>query len=337
MGQKINPTIFRLNKTKNWKSRYIEKKITETKIFNFKNNDIRDFIIRFFDLHKIYIHDLKLSYYNNTLSIYISHFSSFDTISLINTNNKTQKIKLVTKKIHKTKFLKYNKIKKSIKNFIIYNKLNNFKPNKKSHLNRIRFLSYYKQYLLTQNYKQINNIYNNSFINDFFLILTRFTNNKINISLTLYKLNNDIKYKIKQKEIKILKKSLVKLRKYENNDFFKKGLNILFLCMTKKNSAMLLTNFIANQLKILKRHNFFLRFLKTALTSFYNTRTFSKLEGIKIKVKGRFNKAPRARHKIIEIGNSVSTLSLKSKIDYYETTAFSPNGTFGVKVWICEK
>jgi ribosomal protein S3 len=98
----------------------------------------------------------------------------------------------------------------------------------------------------------------------------------------------------------------------------------------------LLSHFIATQLKKLKRHNFFLRFIKNTLLLF-NTMTFSKLEGIKIKIKGRFNKAPRARHKIIAIGNDVPVLTLKAKIDYAETTSFTSNGTFGVKVWICEK
>lgn len=339
MGQKINPIIFRLNDTHNWKSKYLEKKITETKTFSFKDIEIRNFIIRFFNYNGLSVHELKLSYCNNTLHIFISYLPTLKTISLINNNNKTQKIKLTTKKVTSKKYFKYSKIKKNIKNFIKYKKLNNLlmqSDGQKLTLRRIRFLKYYKNYLLTKQYKQINTIQQNSFLTNFFISLSQFTNNKINISLVLNKLNNGINYKINQKEVKTLKKNLVKLRKYENNEFFKTGLNILFFCITQKNSAMLLANFIANVLKILKRHNFFLRFIKNTLT-LLNTKSFSKLKGIKIKIKGRFNKAPRARHKIIEIGNSVPTLTLKSKIDYFETTSFSANSTFGVKVWISEK
>ena len=72
------------------------------------------------------------------------------------------------------------------------------------------------------------------------------------------------------------------------------------------------------------------------MTLFFN-KTFSKCKGIKIKVKGRFNGAPRAKDKLINIKNGVPTLTINSKIDYAETTSFSPNGTFGVKVWIDEK
>jgi small subunit ribosomal protein S3 len=58
---------------------------------------------------------------------------------------------------------------------------------------------------------------------------------------------------------------------------------------------------------------------------------------MKIKIKGRFNGAPRAKHKIIIIGKGVPNLTIDAKIDYSEETAYTINGTFGVKVWIYEK
>ena len=59
------------------------------------------------------------------------------------------------------------------------------------------------------------------------------------------------------------------------------------------------------------------------------------VNGVKIVIKGRFNGAPRARSKIIQVGN-IPLQSFKAKIDYSQTTSYTPNGTFGVKVWICE-
>jgi ribosomal protein S3 len=203
-------------------------------------------------------------------------------------------------------------------------------------LRRIRFLKYYKNYLLTQKHKDASNIKTNSFLNKFFESLSQFTGNKTNVSLTVNKLNSNMKQNITKKKLKTLKKNLVKLRRYEQNDFFKEGVNIMFLSTTRKDSAKILSQYLAAQLRKLKRHNFFLRFIKNTLVLF-NNKTFSNLEGMKIKIKGRFNRAPRARHKIIEIGNGVPALTIRSKIDYAETTAFTPNGTFGVKVWICEK
>lgn len=57
----------------------------------------------------------------------------------------------------------------------------------------------------------------------------------------------------------------------------------------------------------------------------------SCLTGVKIVVKGRFNRAPRARTKIIHYGK-FSLQSFNSKIDYHQSTAYTVNGTFGVKV-----
>jgi ribosomal protein S3 len=58
------------------------------------------------------------------------------------------------------------------------------------------------------------------------------------------------------------------------------------------------------------------------------------IKGIKIKIKGRINRRPRAKYRIITIGN-IPFMTLKSDIDYSETTAYTSNGTLGVKVWIC--
>ena len=62
----------------------------------------------------------------------------------------------------------------------------------------------------------------------------------------------------------------------------------------------------------------------------------SRLTGIKIVIKGRFNRAPRAKTNIICFGK-FSLQSFNSKIDYYQSTAYTVNGTFGVKVWLCEE
>jgi small subunit ribosomal protein S3 len=61
----------------------------------------------------------------------------------------------------------------------------------------------------------------------------------------------------------------------------------------------------------------------------------SCLIGIKIVIRGRFNKAPRARSNNIYFGK-FSLQTFNSKVDYYKSTAYTVNGTFGIKVWICE-
>jgi ribosomal protein S3 len=351
MGQKINPIIFRLSNTNNWPSKYIEKKSSDSALYNFKDIEIRNFIIRFFNYSGLIVQNLKLSHFNNSLYIFVSYFTTLKTASLINNDLKSQKIRFITKKnntinknIKKYDSARYNKIK----NYIKYKELDHikqyatknsqiFKKEKQTlKLRRIKFLKYYKEYLLTRKHKNIYNIKSNFFLYKFFESLSTFTNKQFDIYLTTKPLSNVIKQEFTKKNIKTLKKDLVKLRRYDQNEFFKEGLNILFLCSTQKNSAKLLSYFIAFQLKKFKRHNFFLRFIKNVLVLF-NNKVFSKLEGIKIKIKGRFNKAPRARSKILTIGNDIPTLTVKSIINYAETTSFTANGTFGVKVWICEK
>ena len=168
--------------------------------------------------------------------------------------------------------------------------------------------------------------------------LRLFINKKINIFLTFKQLNKNSKQVFNSENIEILKKKIVVLKKYEQNSFFKEGLNTLFTCTTQQNSADLIAEFIAFQLKKLKRHNFFLRFVKTALLIFItNKKSTSLIKGIKIKIKGRLNGVPRAKHKIINIGKGVPNLTINSKINYAESTSYTANGTLGIKIWTYEK
>ena len=133
-----------------------------------------------------------------------------------------------------------------------------------------------------------------------------------------------------------LKENIAKLRKFQQNEFFKKGFNILNNFAINAHSSLFLAEFIADYLKKLKRPNFFLRFLKIALKTLLDKK-FSKFERIQIKIKGRFNGAPRSSHKFINVGRNIPVLTLNSKIDYGESTAYTSNGTFGIKVWTYSK
>jgi len=85
----------------------------------------------------------------------------------------------------------------------------------------------------------------------------------------------------------------------------------------------------------MKRHNSFLTFLKRALFIFSKLKN-SNISGIKILITGRFNGVPRAKGRIIQTG-CLPLQSLDSKINYHNTEAQTPYGTFGIKVWISEK
>lgn len=168
--------------------------------------------------------------------------------------------------------------------------------------------------------------------------LIKYTKEKIDISVTLQSLNRHKQLSYNQlKGLKILFKQL---KKFVKNSFFKEAMNILFINILKRKSAKLLAEFISDQFRlnqlrtdqrtIPRKDNYFLGFIKQTILLFIRCET-SCLTGVKIAIKGRFNRAPRARITKIHFGK-FSLQSFRSKIDYYQSTAYTINGTFGVKV-----
>ena len=84
-----------------------------------------------------------------------------------------------------------------------------------------------------------------------------------------------------------------------------------------------------------KKHNYLLFLLKMVINTLIPL-NFSIIKGVKIVITGRFNGAPRAKKKVLTIG-VVPLQSFASTISYNNTTSFTQNGTFGIKIWICEK
>ena len=168
--------------------------------------------------------------------------------------------------------------------------------------------------------------------------LAKYTKNKINISITLQNLNNT--KQLSQNQIRDFKITFRQLRKFIKNSFFKEAINILFVSAVKRKSAKLLAEFISDQFRlnqlrsdqiaISRKDNYFLGFLKQSIKLLI-TSEISNLAGIKIVIKGRFNRAPRARSVILQFGK-FSLQSFNSKIDYFQSTAYTINGTFGIKV-----
>lgn len=355
MGQKTNPNILRISNTNNWKSKYIEKKTNELYLYTTQDLEIKKFIYKFFQDNGLIVNNCKINYSHHTLNILICYKLSIDTKHLIQHINKTQNIKL-KKKTQLTSELKiqkknYSNILKHVKNYYNYENINYIKilsdqtknrvvlsNNRKKIVKRIKKLQNYKHYLTLKSQRVVSNIaYKNFLISKLFKSISIFLRKKVHINLILKPLNKNTKFFVDKKQQHLLKKKLVQLRKYQRNEFFKEGVNLAFSCINNKNSANLISTFIATNLKKMKRHNFFLKFIKNILTIFVVKSFSSTIKGIKIKIKGRINGIPRAKHKIIKIGTVMPVLQIDSNIDYSESTSYTPNGTLGVKVWICEK
>jgi hypothetical protein len=105
MGQKINPTIFRLGVNKTWKTEFFEKKNHELPLYVFNNsflligihnnqflvyfffvyyeirrNKIRNYIERVLETYGIILHDYKQHYNGSTLNLYVSYFITPDFV-----------------------------------------------------------------------------------------------------------------------------------------------------------------------------------------------------------------------------------------------------------------
>ena len=176
-------------------------------------------------------------------------------------------------------------------------------------------------------------------INKFLVtVLSNYCNKKINLIVKLKDLNksfedNIIKFKINRLEYK---KTLKKLKSLKNYPNFINLIKISFLIITNKKSSKLLADTISYLITTQKRrHSNILTFFKKVFSILIKSK-LSVISGIKIKVSGRINGFPRAKSRLLSLG-TLPLQSLKNYVDYSEAKAYTPNGTFGVKVWICQK
>ena len=182
--------------------------------------------------------------------------------------------------------------------------------------------------------------FNNSIkfiINKYILNVLNFYLKNLKIEIKVQNLNKKFKNEFlnKKSDVRNYKKTIKELKKYikreKNNKNFIKS---VIISAYEKNSAKLLAKSIANIIeKVKKKQFFFLFLLKMVIKNNLKTK-YSNVKGVKIVVTGRFNKRPRSKKFIIQIGN-ISLHSVKSKINYHCDTAFTPYGTFGIKAWTC--
>lgn len=110
----------------------------------------------------------------------------------------------------------------------------------------------------------------------------------------------------------------------------------MFISVYEKNSSKLLADIISIYVnKHKKKHYYLMSILKNYFGIIIFSK-FSKIKGLKIKISGRINGAPRAKTKTLQIG-SIPLQSFNSLIDYHNSVSYTANGSFGVKVWVCHK
>ena len=342
MGQKTNPNIFRLGINKTWKTEFFEKKQHEFPLYTFKDLEIKKYVERFLEVQGILLHDYKQHYSDSTLHLYISYFISSEfnlqrkeskkSLMLVNSSeekklvfgdkkgNQSVNFEISDAKSLKAQHKSNSKSFYKIKKYLNQHSSTSEKILKLSTLNKVKNDS--KDHLLRLKVEGI--------LNNMFKVLALFTRNKFNIVVSFCCLNKNLTF-LKNTQ----RKNFIMLQKFKSTPFLKEGMELLFHVVYNRNSAALLAKFVAIQIKKVKRHKFFLSFLKQTLTTLLSS-SLVKVKGIKILISGRLNGVPRANHKIISIGD-VPVQSLNAKVDYAQLTAHNSNGSYGIKVWVIEK
>ena len=186
------------------------------------------------------------------------------------------------------------------------------------------------------------------------LLTTFIINNYILSGLNLYLKNKKIELKIQnlnekfknnflknKKEIKNYKQKIkifnrfTKKKSYNkefinNRDFIK----AIIISLYEKDSAKIIAKIIASNLEKKNNKQFYLFFILKTVVQYSLKSRYSNIKGFKLVVNGRFNKRPRSKKFLIQLGR-INLSSFNSNTSYYEETAFTKNGTFGIKVWIC--
>lgn len=332
MGQKVNPNIFRLGINKTWKTEFFEKKKNELPLYTFKDLEIKDYLERFLETHNILLHDYKQYFSDSTLNLYISYFVTHDffkstssVLALSLTDKAGNRKKVSMKDARQQTLISTNSYNRSLwksKNVKDLYELKNYFKSRHSDINFLPSKS-----LIDKDFKSPKLA---GVLENFFKVLSLFTKNRLNISVNFRCVNKDLSFlKITQR------KNFILLQKFRNTPFLRDGIELLFHVVCNNTSANLLAKFIASQIRKTKRHKFFLSFLKQSLSTLLRS-SVSKVKGVKIIIKGRLNGVPRAKHKIITMGD-VPAQSISEHIDYAQTTVHNSNGSYGIKVWIVER
>ena len=301
MGQKANSNILRIDMgNRTWKSKYFEKTKEESSVLVFQDIEIRNFIDRFFTSNGLFLYNCKINRSNSDIVIFVSYFMLLDAITeIVSVNNE------ISKKI-------------TDKNISDFSKISTYFEKKKK-LYRIKYQ------------KKINFISHN-FISKLIASLNIFLNKKYKIKVILQNLNKGMSCRLTNSEAIEFRNVVMQLRPYHNSSFFKEIMHIFIVLLKNDLQVKILTEFIALKLSQLKKHNYFLTFLKRIFNLFINSKVF-KISGVKLKIKGRFNGAPRSNTRLIQIGK-VPLQTLTLDINYSCSVSYTTNGTFGVQLWV---
>ena len=169
-------------------------------------------------------------------------------------------------------------------------------------------------------------------------VLNNYFNKKISVLVRVNDLgkvfeNTIIKSKLYKMEHRNIMKRLKFFKNYPKSEEL---IRLAFIIITNKKSSKLLAKTISYLITNQKRrHSNILSFLKKLFDILIPCK-LSKISGLRLLVAGRINGYPRAKKRLLKIG-ALPLQSFNASVHYSQDISYTPNGTFGIKVWVCGK
>jgi len=161
---------------------------------------------------------------------------------------------------------------------------------------------------------------------------------EVNFKIFSNQLNYVPSFKFFQR--KVFKELLRFQRNRDLKKYFNETLEILYF-VTRTfgfGNAYLLSQLLVFLLENVRKQMLIAKFFKKSLEVFFHSIPLHHfaIDGIKILIKGRFNKRRRTKKVVLQQGQ-ISLQTVKTPIDYFQTQAVTIYGSFGIKVWISKR
>lgn len=326
----INPIIFRLGVTKDWFTKFINTKVIDLANFIYNTIEIVNFIHLYFNKYRLYVS--KFCLYNNKYDLKLFIVYGLQTV-VYKQNNSLMALNKINLLVYHfitiNNYLKFqyllalyiniNSKILSISKYLFFNRLNIFKL---IYLLKFKYL----------NFKQIGFI--NLIINKFIAILRLFLNYKVSILVIFKQLAKNIKLKtflaINKYQLIL---NILKLRKFDQLEFFRLILNLIYNSILLKSKVILISDILRLKLPNIKRSiNLFIKYIENLLLLFLFKSNI--IVGLKLILKGNIIKNKRAIKMIVNIGHFINNSRISNDIIYHKSTCFTVKGTFGIKIFI---
>jgi hypothetical protein len=134
----------------------------------------------------------------------------------------------------------------------------------------------------------------------------------------------------------VIQEGIKVFKKYKKERFFWESLQLVNALFKGYASASILGGLVYTHIRRNPRRIAFVAYLKRLLDWHFNNSTKSRIQGIRIEVKGRFNAKSRAKKQIVSVGR-VQMHEKSSRVEYAFIEAFTKFGSLGIKVWVCPK